>query len=57
MVDEFFNSEVNSLIQGGGMNVGFWAPKGTASLDLVNLSYCDGMLGEGRIRRGGVKEF
>ena len=38
------------------MNVGFWAPKGMASLDLENLSNCDGMRGEGRIRRGGVKE-
>ena len=38
------------------MNVGFWAPKGMASLDLVNLLNCDGMRGEGRTRRGGVNE-
>ena len=38
------------------MDVGFWAPKGMVSLDLVNLLNCDGMRGKGRIRRGGVKE-
>ena len=38
------------------VDVGFWAPKGMASLDLVNLPNCDGMRGEGRIRRGGVKK-
>ena len=43
------------MLQGGGVNVGFWAPKGMASLDLANLSNCDGMQGEGRTRRGGEK--
>ena len=47
----------NNARRSWGEITGFWAPKGTASLDLVNLSYCDGMQGEGRIRRGGVKEF